>query len=350
MAALLPPPLEIDPPLLNTANPWATDLADLTKLYACPHTGAVTTRTSLLDGFRHNPSVHQYAFFDAATHDPAATAAPTSTTTNSASLNTLGYSPLTLDQYLGFIQQIAAAAHTASGDAETGGKPPKGFLVSVTGRPDDVAACYKRIAATQTALPDPRRVPLAMEVNLSCPNIPGAPPPAYDSTALLSYLTAIQGAIAETIEATGVQIPVGFKTPPYTHAGQFDVLFGALKASAPASSGGVCPLSFLTATNTLGSCLVMTDSETGAVPALAGGGIGGMAGAPLHPIALGNVVTLRQRLDAGPAALGHIRVIGAGGVSDAAGFGRMKSVGAYAVGVGTGLGIHGVGVFGKILP
>ncbi|CAK7264352.1 dihydroorotate dehydrogenase [Sporothrix epigloea] len=340
--AALPPPLEIDPPLLNTANPWATDLADLSKLYACQHTGAVTTRTSMLNGFGHNPAVHQFTFFDPAIHDPAATAAPTSPPANSASLNNLGYSPLSLDTYLGFIQQIASESTSSTGK-------PKGFLVSVTGRPDDVAECYKRIAAAQKSLPDPSRVPLAMEVNLSCPNIPNAPPPAYNGTALLSYLTAIQGAITQTAENTGTRIAVGFKTPPYTHAGQFDVLVGALREAASPASGGLCPISFLTAINTLGSCLVMTGSESGAVPALPGSGIGGMAGAPLHPIALGNVATLRQRLDTDPAALGHIRIIGAGGVSDAAGFGRMKSAGAYAIGVGTGLGIHGVDVFGNIL-
>ncbi|KAL1887357.1 dihydroorotate dehydrogenase [Sporothrix stenoceras] len=334
----LPPPLSIDPPLLNTANPWATDLADLTKLYNCPHTGAVTTRTSLLDGFGHNPEIHQFAFFDAATHDPAATA---ETKANSASLNTLGYSPITLDEYLSFIKTIAESRTTTS--------KPKGFLVSVTGGPDDVAECYKRIAAVQSALPDPSGVPLAMEVNLSCPNIPNKPPPAYDGTALLSYLTAIQSAVTAVSEVEGsTVIPFGFKTPPYTHAGQFDVLVGALRAAAANSSTGVCPITFLTATNTLGSCLVMTTEDSDPTPALPGGGIGGMAGAPLHPIALGNVSTLRKRLDAEPAALGHIQIIGAGGVSDAAGFGRMKSVGAYAVGVGTELGIHGVEVFGKI--
>ncbi len=340
---MAPPPLEIDPPLLNTANPWATDLADLTKLYDCPSTGAVTTRTSLIGGFDHQPDLHQFVFFEAAAHDPAATKAEAG---NSASLNTLGYSPLTLDRYLGFIAEIASRA----ADKPTAAKKKKGFLVSVTGQPEEVAECYARIAAAQQALPEPELVPLAMEVNLSCPNIPNKPPPAYNGAALLAYLAAIQGAIAAAAD-TGV-IPVGFKTPPYTHAGQFEELFGALLQSAPAS-GGVCPISFLTATNTLGSCLVLTaaaDTAAGtATPALPGGGVGGMAGAPLHPIALGNVATLRRRLDAEPAALGHIRIVGAGGVSDAAGFGRMKSVGAYAVGVGTGLGIHGVDVFGQIL-
>lgn len=332
--ASLPLPLVIDPPLLNSANPWATDLADLTKLYNCPHTGAVTTRTSLLKGFGHNPEIHKYAFFDAATHDPAATA---ESKANSASLNTLGYSPITLDEYLGFIKTIA--------ESRTATSKPKGFLVSVTGDPEEVAECYKRIATAQQALPDPSAVPLAMEVNLSCPNIPNKPPPAYDGKALLSYLACINGMADFVVRYGGVKIPYGFKTPPYTHAGQFDVLVGALRTSAAMTMSGVCSLTFLTSTNTLGSCLVMTGEE----PALPGGGIGGMAGAPLHPIALGNVATLRKRLDAEPAALGHIQIIGAGGVSDAAGFGRMKSVGAYAVGVGTGLGIHGVEVFGTIL-
>ncbi|KJR81337.1 dihydroorotate dehydrogenase (fumarate) [Sporothrix schenckii 1099-18] len=342
-----PPPLTIDPPLLNTANPWATDLADLTRLYNCPHTGAVTTRTSLLTGFGHRPELHQFTFFDAATHDPAVTAA-SGAQANSASLNTLGYSPLTLGEYLGFIQTIAES-RAASVSSTPSTTKPKGFLVSVTGGPDDVAECYTCIAAAQRGLPDPSGVPLAMEVNLSCPNIPNAPPPAYDGKALLSYLTAIQGAVATVCAADGTTIPFGFKTPPYTHAGQFDVLIDALRASATSSSTGVCPISFLTSTNTLGSCLVLTAGESGPTPALPGGGIGGMAGAPLHPIALGNVATLRKRLDAEPAALGHIQIVGAGGVSDAAGFGRMKSVGAYAVGVGTGLGIHGVDVFDKIL-
>ncbi|EPE05975.1 dihydroorotate oxidase [Ophiostoma piceae UAMH 11346] len=327
---MAPQPLVIDPPLLNTANPWATDLADLSRLYACPHTGAVTTRTSLLAGFAHNPAIHQFTFFDAAAHDPQ-----NRSKEQTGSLNNLGYSPLTLDTYLGFIKTIAATHASPTGK-------PKGFLVSVTGSPADVAGCYAAIAALQAQLP---HVPLSMEVNLSCPNIPNKPPPAYNGASLLEYLDAIHTAVSSSSQ----KLPVGFKTPPYTHAGQFDVLVGALRRSAAAT--GVCPLSFLTATNTLGSSLVMTFKETGHTAALPNGGIGGMAGAPLHPLALGNVATLRRMLDADEdkAKLGHIRIIGAGGVSDAAGYGRMKQVGSYAVGVGTGLGVYGVDVFGKIL-
>jgi dihydroorotate dehydrogenase (fumarate) len=73
-----------------------------------------------------------------------------------------------------------------------------------------------------------------------------------------------------------------------------------------------------------------------------------MAGAPLHPLALGNVATLRRMLDENGTKLGHVKIIGVGGVLDADGYRRMKAAGAYAVSVGTGLGLKGVSVFEDI--
>jgi dihydroorotate dehydrogenase (fumarate) len=46
--------------------------------------------------------------------------------------------------------------------------------------------------------------------------------------------------------------------------------------------------------------------------------------------------------------LGHIQIIGVGGVRDGEGYRRMRTVGAYAVAVGTGLGKQGPGVFERI--
>jgi dihydroorotate dehydrogenase (fumarate) len=146
----------------------------------------------------------------------------------------------------------------------------------------------------------------------------------------------------------GLRIAVGLKTPPYTHAGQYDMLISALVTLA-SSNGGVCPISFLTATNTLGSCLVVEPhAEGGFELALPEPGIGGMAGAPLHPLALGNVTTLSHMLDDHHAELGHIQIIGVGGVSDAAGYKRMRAAGAVAVGVGTAFGLKGIGIFEEI--
>lgn len=332
MTSTATPALKINPPLVNSANPWATTLEDLTALYDCPHTGAVTTRTSLCTGFAHDPATHQYTLFDVATHKTEQDLSKLTGHEN-ASLNTLGYSPLTLESYLDFIRTIA----TTSSFIREG----KGFIISVTGSPEDVVKCYKLIAETVPMVP----FPLAMEINLSCPNIAGKPPPAYDGQSLSQYLNLLQNVISDP----GIsRIPFGLKTPPYTHLTEYHELVSALEACA---GQGICPVSFITATNTLGSCLVLSDPEptSSSQPALPHAGIGGMAGAPLHPLALGNVRTIRTLLDERKEKLGHIQIIGVGGVLDTAGFKRMRAVGAEFVGVGTGLGIKGVDVFGEII-
>ncbi|OTA70186.1 FMN-linked oxidoreductase [Hypoxylon sp. EC38] len=343
----MPPEIHINPPLLNSANPWATTLEDLKALFECPSTGAVTTRTALLDGFPHHPGMHQYTFFNPSTNLPGGQVSTKQSATPeqgaTASLNNMGYSPIKLDEYLDYIQQISDALP---------GPSEKWIIVSVTGSPDDVFTCYARVWQRQAKV----KMPLALELNLSCPNIPGAPPPAYDAKALEQHLNMlwagaamIRSSTADAEARAGRNVPWGIKTPPYTHAGQFDMLVKALREIAAPRFREACPVSFVTATNTLGSCLVLDDgsSDERGKPRLAGSGIGGMAGAPLHPLALGNVATLRRMLDEARETR-HVRIIGVGGVEDAAGYRRMRDVGAAAVGVGTALGRKGVGVFKEI--
>ncbi|KAJ3535283.1 hypothetical protein NM208_g7199 [Fusarium decemcellulare] len=318
-----PPELSFDPPLLNSATPWATDIEDLIAIASSPSTGAITTRTSLINGFDHQHDNHQYLFFDPASTTPGKGTSSTSTVPagnkhdDTASLNNLGYSPILLDGYLGFLTQIAQRLPQLR----------KTFIVSVTGSPEDIQESFTRVEKAAANLP----FPLAVEINLSCPNIPGAPPPAYDSTALGSYLALLP---------KKPSLPIGIKTPPYTHHGQFSTLITALE-KVPSS------LSFITATNTLGSCLILDDATGSFSPQLPNLGVGGMAGPPLHPLALGNVSTLRKLLDQVPE-LCHIRIIGVGGVRDGAGYQRMRAVGAYAVAVGTALGKQGPSVFERI--
>ncbi|KAK1771153.1 putative dihydroorotate oxidase [Phialemonium atrogriseum] len=340
MAQSQPPVLDLQPPLLNSANPWATTLEDLRALYYCTSTGAVTTRTSLIQGFAHDSAIHQHLFFTTGHHSVARDRDLLSGPEN-ASLNTLGYSPISLDGYLGFIRTIASSQSPAP-------PPGKYFIISVTGSPEEVAECYKVIASAKRDIP----TPLAVEINLSCPNIPGAPPPAYSGMALAKYLTVLSSLIASNPDLP--RLPFGLKTPPYTHAAEYQTLIDALLDSTAGGAEGTSPLSFITATNTLGSCLVLSSGDGGGddpaspTPSLPGAGIGGMAGAPLHPLALGNVATIRRMLDEHPGALGHVRVVGVGGVLDAGGYRRMRAAGAAAVGVGTGLGLRGVGIFREI--
>ncbi|KAK4229662.1 hypothetical protein QBC38DRAFT_508089 [Podospora fimiseda] len=331
---MAPPPIQIHPPLINSANPWATTLEDLERLYNCPSTGAVTTRTSLINAFPHDDTKHQYAFFNPSSHNPTSPNPQPSSNDPSedqtASLNTLGYSPLPLETYLNFIKQIAPL-HKSSGSK-------KPFIISVTGTPKQVTDSYRLISATAASLPI--TVHLYMEINLSCPNIPDKPPPAYSKFALLEYLTEMK-----TVAGTETQrIPYGLKTPPYTYATQFKELMDALIEDA---GDGTSEVSFVTATNTLGGCLVLNEEREAVLP---GGGVGGMAGSALHPLALGNVKQIRSLLDEPERKenLGHITVIGVGGVTDADGYRRMKGVGAGVVGVGTGLGVKGLKVFEEI--
>ncbi|KAF1841123.1 FMN-linked oxidoreductase [Cucurbitaria berberidis CBS 394.84] len=350
-------PLTISPPLLNSANPWCTTLEQLQALYNSPHTGAVTTRTSLLNGFPHDPSIHQFVFYTTSSASgPNKDQEGNEGTTGS--LNTLGYSPTPLKEYLGFIKTISDEICDVPN-----GKHNKPFIISVTGTVDEVVECYKLIISHQRTV----RMVLAMEVNLSCPNIPGKSPPAYNSASLLAYLSALKTEIGrqmEPLEASHpheghIHVPIGIKTPPYTYHDQFQSLVDALLSSAKVQPTHLpCPISFITATNTLGSCLLLAPKLEGSheppysvfhhtLNSATGTGIGGLAGAPLHPLALGNVYTIKGLLFQ-HQELEQVQVIGVGGVEDVDGYNRMRAVGAAAVGVGTALGRKGIRVFEEI--
>jgi len=309
------PRVTFKPPLFNSASPWATTEIDLQDLYNSPFTGAVTTRTSLLAGFPHNPSIHQHTLFDSPTN----------------SLNTYGYSPYPLKFYLDTVKSVIAG---------TGKPQTKPFIISITGTPEEVAEAV-------TAVNDVAKAGyhLLVEANLSCPNIPDKPPPAYSLPELKAYL--------DLLSKLKVGVPIGLKTPPYTYDAQFQVLLSALKAYPSL-------VSFITSTNTLGSSLHLSSQPSLAAsegkraiyqPTLSsptGTGIGGLGGASIHWLSLGNVSTIRRMLDQ-VQELKDVAVIGVGGVSDRDGWERMLSVGAEGVGVATALGENGVSVFAKIL-
>jgi dihydroorotate dehydrogenase (fumarate) len=349
--------LAISPPLLNSSNPWCTSLVQLQELYDCPYTGAVTTRTSLLNSFPHDSSVHQFAFFNPQTLSASETNKDKGgTLEQTGSLNTLGYSPTPIQEYLDYIKTISDGLKDLNK-----GEHYKPFVVSVTGSEEDVVECYKLLTAHQKHV----RMGLAMEVNLSCPNIVGKPPPAYSSASLLSYLTALKVEIGKQLEPHEqphpheghIHVPIGIKTPPYTYHDQFQALIAALLQSATAEPTHLpCPVSFITATNTLGSSLLLTPTGEGVpshstfeatIKSANDTGVGGLAGTPLHPLALGNVYTIRGMLSQHDALSG-IQIIGVGGVEDVHGFNRMRAVGASAVAVGTALGRKGVEVFAEI--
>ena len=359
-------PLDFDPPLLNSASLWATSYEDLKSLYFSKSTGAVTTRTSLVGGFDHDPLIHQHCFVtpeDRSEFQDGPGASAPFKSRSVTSLNTYGYSPYPLSLYLEWSAKIISESGDSSPTANL-----KPIIISVTGTSADIAQAYSDTASTlrQIHCQGHTRARLLLEVNLSCPNIANKPPPAYSASLLSEYLDAVRVAQSSPdMNSAWLAVPVGIKTPPYTYSTQFTELISAMLAScslcgiAPIDGTLRCPLSFITATNTLGSSLLLapsrilhpSENSRSYDPMLAsasGTGIGGLAGNALHPLALGNVATIRRMLDE-HVKLRDVEIIGVGGINDSAGFERMRSAGAAAVGVGTALGSEGAGIFRMIL-
>lgn len=322
--------LHINPPLLNTPCPWCSELENLRELYACEYTGAVTTRTSMLEPYPHDWAKNQYVLFDSTAQKTASVNTQDANPQQTASLNTIGLSPNNLATTIGFIRTISD---------ELPAIRSKPFIVSVFGSPEEVGECYEQLTALQSQV----KMPLAMEINISCPNIPGKVSPAYDADELRPYLNALQSTL-QKLNLGDNALPIGIKIPPFTYQNQYDELLKGLLQAV--ENGKNLPLCFITSTNTLGSSLVL-HGEKAVLNSEVGTGVGGMAGTPIHALSLGNVYTLRQMFDQHPA-LKSLQIIGVGGVNDAAGFKRMQSVGADFVGLATALGVKGISVFKEI--
>jgi dihydroorotate dehydrogenase (fumarate) len=160
---------------------------------------------------------------------------------------------------------------------------------------------------------------------------------------------------------------IGLKLPPYVYSTQFDDLLRSIAtysrsdpSDASEESRRISPFAFLTSTNTLGQTLFFAEQ---AVPLALPGStaskessgfalptvMGGMAGEALHPLALGNVYTLRRLLDKHEeTSLREISIIGVGGVTTREAHVRMRRAGASVVACATILVRNGVGVFQKL--
>lgn len=304
---------------------------DLEALYETPYTGAVTTRTALLNAFPEDKTLHQHAFFG---------------DNKSSSINSYGYSPYDLSEYLQWVCEIHE-------DHPSSSKP---FIVSVTGTPDQVEECFTKIQALRKdlSLPTKEGFDIGIEINLSCPNIRGSPPPAYSTESLLPYLIVTKRYFLEDQTLT-----IGLKVPPYTYETQFAALVSATWRSR--TDHGVA---FLTSTNTLGSGLVFHDEveDDGMFGFAVPTGTGGLGGATIHPLSVGNVSKLVSLLESPSMRTKHklsaetagetenegIVVFGVGGIHSGKTLKHFLAVGAVAGEVATAFGVEGIGIFERI--
>ncbi len=244
--------------------------------------GAVVTKSMTVEARQGNPSPRYHGF-------------------PGGSINSMGLPNLGYKAYAELIPELKKF-----------GKP---IIASVAGLCEDD---FPMIAqAINDAKPD------LIEVNLSCPNIPGKPQIGYDADASERLIKRVRKVIT---------VPMGVKLPPY-----FDPAHHKLMGDVI----GRCGVDFLNLINSVGNGLVV-DPETETVVIKPKGGFGGLGGTIIKPVALANVRAFWKHFE------GRIPIIGTGGVMKGVDAFEHFLCGASAVQVGTVLVEEGVEVFSRL--
>ena len=162
-----------------------------------------------------------------------------------------------------------------------------------------------------------------IEVNLSCPNVPGKSQVGYDFEQTEATLKAIS--------FLGDK-PIGLKLPPYFDLVHFQILANIIKRY---------PVRFLTCINSLGNTLVI-DPEAEMPVIKPKNGLGGLGGPAIKPVALANVYNFHQLLG------DTVDIIGVGGITTGTDIFEFLLAGARMVQIGTTLQEEGVECFARL--
>lgn len=165
--------------------------------------------------------------------------------------------------------------------------------------------------------------PALLELNLSCPNVPGKAQIAYDFDALDVILAEISSAYSR---------PFGVKLPPYFDIAHFDEVADILNRYEK--------VNFITCINSIGNGL-MIDMESETVLIKPKQGFGGIGGEYVLPTALANVNAFHQRCP-------KKSIIGCGGVNTGEHVFMHLLAGASIVQVGTALYEQGPDIFVRL--
>jgi dihydroorotate dehydrogenase (fumarate) len=243
------------------------------------HAGAIVTKSMTVEARQGNPAPRYYGF-------------------PGGSINSMGLPNLGYRAYAELIPELKRF-----------GKP---VIASIAGLCEDD---FPTIAqAINDAKPD------LVEVNLSCPNIPGKPQIGYDADASERLMKRVRKVIT---------VPMGVKLPPYFDPAHHQLMGRVI---------GQCGVDFLNLINSVGNALVV-NPETETVVIKPKGGFGGLGGSLIKPVALANVRAFWKYFD------GKMPIIGTGGVMSGVDAFEHVLCGASAVQIGTALVEEGIGIF-----
>ncbi|MGN1396076.1 MAG: dihydroorotate oxidase [Lactococcus garvieae] len=162
-----------------------------------------------------------------------------------------------------------------------------------------------------------------IELNLSCPNVPGKPQLAYDFQATEQLLEKVFAFFKK---------PLGVKLPPYFDLAHFDQMADILNKF---------PLTYVNSVNSVGNALYI-DTEEEAVVIKPKNGFGGLGGQYIKPTALANVRAFYTRLKP------EIQIIGTGGIETGQDAFEHLLCGASMLQIGTALHKEGPEIFTRI--
>lgn len=266
---------------MNAAGARCVTEEELSAL-ARSRSGAVVTKSMTLEPRVGNPEPRYYSFA-------------------TGSINSMGLPNLGYLSYARLIPELRKL-----------GKP---VIASIAGFSE---GDFVKIASTiNESRPD------LIEVNLSCPNIPGEPQIGYDMEASERLLMQVRNVIS---------VPMGVKLPPY-----FDPAHQEKMARVLERVG----VDFLSLINSVGNGLVV-EPERESVVIKPKGGFGGLGGPLIKPVALANVRAFWKLFD------GRLPIIGTGGIVTGTDAFEHFLCGASAVQVGTALVEEGLGVFERL--
>lgn len=218
------------------------------------------------------------------------------------SINSMGLPNQGLDYYLNYLLDLQES------------EPERTFILSLVGMsPDETHTILKKVEASAFQG--------LVELNLSCPNVPGKPQIAYDFEATEKILKEVFAYFTK---------PLGIKLPPYFDIVHFD---------QAAAIFNQFPLRFVNCVNSIGNGLYIEDEAVVIKPK---NGFGGLGGEYIKPTALANVHAFYQRLKP------EIQIIGTGGVLTGRDAFEHILCGASMVQIGTTLQKEGPAIFERI--
>ena len=273
---------DFDNCFMNAAGVYCMTREELEQIEQS-QAGSFVTKTGTLEAREGNPE-------------------PRYVNTDWGSINSMGLPNKGYDYYLDYVTELQANAES---------KPH--FLSLVGMSPEETHIILKKVQQSDYQG--------LVELNLSCPNVPGKPQIAYDFETTDAILKEVFSYFTK---------PLGVKLPPYFDIVHFD---------QAAAIFNQYPLAFVNCVNSIGNGLVVDDESVVIKPK---NGFGGIGGDFIKPTALANVHAFYKRLKP------SIKIIGTGGVKNGRDAFEHILCGASMVQVGTALQKEGPQIFERL--